>query len=514
MYSKTLSFAVCMLLSAGVYSQDYTDALRFNSNDLMGTARTQAMAGAFGAVGADLTSMAVNPAGMAVYRATEVGLTLGVSAIKDDSQYWQTKSSDDRVRVPFSQIGAAFSFGRMRENGGGLVASNLFVGYNRVADFSSMQRYNDPYAYNSLLDYFSTDEQRFASMTGDLAGNAGLLFDTDDNSYSYNVWEAFKDGHLDAGFRMDENELGLISISKSVKTEGSKGDIAFGYAANIANKLYVGGSLNIQTLSYTNTTTHYEYFDGVTVAADDPTSFTYQSYLDQDGTGICFNIGAILRPVNFLRVGFALHSPSFFSVSERYWAKIYNPAKDKTFSTSDFEYEYKYRVPSRFIASIAGIIGRGGMISVDYERINHSRSKFTEKGSDDPTSYNTFGSLNNLMKDDIFCASNTLRIGGELSVLNPVYLRAGYRFTTSPLKEAYYFNKPKDYSISGGIGFRKNNFFVDLAYVCSVKKTDQWVLPDTSEGYLYGPGGIAEVNTPALLTQKTHSGVISVGFRF
>ena len=214
MYSKTLSFAVCMLLSAGVYSQDYTDALRFNSNDLMGTARTQAMAGAFGAVGADLTSMAVNPAGMAVYRATEVGLTLGVSAIKDDSQYWQTKSSDDRVRVPFSQIGAAFSFGRMRENGGGLVASNLFVGYNRVADFSSMQRYNDPYAYNSLLDYFSTDEQRFASMTGDLAGNAGLLFDTDDNSYSYNVWEAFKDGHLDAGFRMDENELGLISISK------------------------------------------------------------------------------------------------------------------------------------------------------------------------------------------------------------------------------------------------------------------------------------------------------------
>lgn len=154
------------------------------------------------------------------------------------------------------------------------------------------------------------------------------------------------------------------------------------------------------------------------------------------------------------------------------------------------------------------------MISVDYERTNHSRSKFTEKGSDDPTSYNTFGSLNNLMKDDIFCASNTLRIGGELSVLNPVYLRAGYRFTTSPLKEAYYFNKPKDYSISGGIGFRKNNFFVDLAYVCSVKKTDQWVLPDTSEGYLYGPGGIAEVNTPALLTQKTHSGVISVGFRF
>lgn len=280
--------------------------------------------------------MAVNPAGMAVYRATEVGLTLGVSAIKDDSQYWQTKSSDDRVRVPFSQIGAAFSFGRMRENGGGLVASNLFVGYNRVADFSSMQRYNDPYAYNSLLDYFSTDEQRFASMTGDLAGNAGLLFDTDDNSYSYNVWEAFKDGHLDAGFRMDENELGLISISKSVKTEGSKGDIAFSYAANIANKLYVGGSLNIQTLSYTNTTTHYEYFDGVTVAADDPTSFTYQSYLDQDGTGICFNIGAILRPVNFLRVGFALHSPSFFSVSERYWAKIYNPAKDKTFSTKGF----------------------------------------------------------------------------------------------------------------------------------------------------------------------------------
>ena len=147
------------------HAQDYTDALRFNRNDLMGTARSQAMAGAYGAVGADLSSMSINPAGMAVYRATEIGLSLGVNVIKDESEFYQSNGSDDRVRVPFDQIGAAFSIGRMREEGGGLYSSNMFIGYNRLADFSSRQVYYDPFSYNSLLDYFCFDEQKLALMT-------------------------------------------------------------------------------------------------------------------------------------------------------------------------------------------------------------------------------------------------------------------------------------------------------------------------------------------------------------
>ena len=512
MNKRLFLMSVAAASSVFAVAQDYTDALRFNRNDVTGTARTQAMAGAFGAVGADLTSMAINPAGMAVYRATELGLSLGVNVIKDESEYYKTKASDDRVRVPFNQIGVSFSIGRMRENGGGLINSSLFVGYNRLADFSSRQAYSDPYSYNSLLDYFCLNEQKTASMTGDLAYNAYLTNDTTNSSvssFTYNIWEQFVGDGVNPNFRQDEQGLGLINLRKKVKEDGSKGDISIGYAANISNKVYVGGSINIQTLNYENTTTHTENFEGYLVNSSDPASFAYQTYLDQDGTGVCFNLGAIYRPVNFIRVGFALHSPTFFSINERYSAQIYNPARNlvKEFQG---ETEYRFRTPSRFIASVAGVIGKGGMISVDFERTNNTRSKFREKDEDDDDflSSDPFESVNSQMKNNILKASNTLRIGGELSILNPFYIRAGYKFSTPGVKRDYYVNKPKDYAYSGGIGFRLNNFFADLAYVCAVKKADHWVLPDSAEGYTY------ETNTPAYLTHKVHSGVITIGVRF
>lgn len=498
--------ALAMSFPSLLLAQDYTDAMRFNRNDLNGTARSQSMAGAFGAVGADLTSMAINPAGMGVYRATELGLSLGVSVIKDESEYFKTKASDDRVRVPFDQIGASFTIGRIREEGGGLISSNLFVGYNRLADYSNKQEYADPYAFNSLLDYFCFDSQKTALLTGDIAYKAYLTNDTT-GGFCYNVWEQYADGDVNLMFRQDENNLGLVNMRKSVKEDGSKGDISMGYAGNISNKFYFGGSVNIRTISYENRTTHRESFEGYTVDPASPTNFSYRSRLEQDGTGVCFNLGVIVRPVNFLRVGFALHSPTFYSVNERYSASIFNPARNLVVDANG-EYEYRYRSPSRFIASAAGVFGKAGLISVDFERTNNARSKFKQKDSDDDLKYDDpFENTNRLIKNEILCATNTLRIGGELSLLSPIYLRAGYRFSTPGVKKGYYVNKPKSYACSGGVGFRFGNFFADLTYVCSVSKSDSWVLPDSETSYFY------EDNKPAFLTQKTHSGVITVGFR-
>lgn len=497
---------VVFSISAIAEAQDYTDAMRFNRNDVRGTARTQAMAGAFGAVGADLTSMAINPAGMGVYRATELGLSLGVTVIKDESSYFKTKASDDRVRVPFDQIGANFSIGRIREEGGGLVCSNIFIGYNRLADYSSQQEYSDPYARNSLLDYFCFDSQKTALLTGDIAYKAYLTNDTTGN-FTYNVWEQYAGGGVNPNFRVDEDGIGLIEMRKSVKEDGSKGDIAMGYAGNIANKFYFGGSLNIRTISYENTTTHRESFRGYTVDPNSPTNFSYRSRLEQDGTGVCFNLGVIFRPVNSFRLGFALHSPTFYSISEHYSASIYNPARNEQVDASG-EYEYKYRSPSRFIVSAAGIFGKVGLLSVDFERTNNARSKFKQKDNDEDLKYaDPFEETNRLMKDEILCATNTLRIGGELSLLSPVYIRAGYKFSTPGVENTYYVKKPKNYAYSGGVGFRFGNFFADLTYVCAVSKADHWVLPDSNQSYFY------EVNMPAYLTHKMHSGVVTVGFR-
>lgn len=36
-----ISSALCLMAASSAFAQDYTDALRFNSNDLLGTARSQ-----------------------------------------------------------------------------------------------------------------------------------------------------------------------------------------------------------------------------------------------------------------------------------------------------------------------------------------------------------------------------------------------------------------------------------------------------------------------------------------
>lgn len=513
--SHLATLTACVASFSTVWAQDYTDALRFNSNDVLGTARSQAMAGAFGAVGADLTSMSINPAGMAVYRATELGFTLGVNVVKDESEFFQKKSETDRVKVTLNQLGAGFNFGRMREEGGGAVAHNIFIGYNRLADFNNKQSYEDAFSKNSLLDYFCMDEQKLGSLTGGLAYDAYLTNDTTirgtADKFTYNVWEEFVGDGVNPFFREDEAGNGLVHIRKRITEDGSKGDIPIGYAVNISHKFYIGGSINIRTISYERNTIHSETFDGYTVNAGDPTEFSYINHLDQDAAGVGFNLGVIYRPISALRVGFALHSPTFYSVSEKFWASVTNPAlRWPTVNSDEYEYEYKYRSPSRFIASVAAVFERIGMVSFDFERTNNQNSKFSVDNDDDYdyVTSNVYDDMNSMMKDEVFEASNTMRVGAELSLLKPLYVRAGYRLTSSSVKKPFYVNKAENYAYSGGLGFRRNNFFIDLTYVCAVKKNDHWVLPDSAEPYTY------ETNSPAWLTQTAHSGVLTMGFRF
>ncbi len=516
---KYLYICCALAVPASLSAQGLADALRFNRNDVVGTARSQAMGSAFGALGADLTATVINPAGLGVYRATELGLTLGVNVINNESNYFGNKLKEDRVRVPFSQMGVAFCNGLMRDETQGLVSSTFYVGYNRLANYASREQYADPMAYNSLLDYFCTAEQSNAATTGTLAYNAYLINDADDmKGVSYNVWENYLgSGVVDDTYRYDSaDKSGLVSINKKIKTGGSKGDISFAYAANISQKVFIGGSLDIITYSYEETSLHQEFFDRFTTDANAPTNFSYRSYLDQDGAAINFKLGVIVRPINQLRIGFALHSPQFFNITENYHAEINNPngnlygLTSNTLKTDDFEYEYRFRSPSRFIASIAGVVGKVGIISVDYERSNDSRSKFSAKSDDilDSSDQLAIDNLNTQLQDNILKATNTIRVGVEVSALQPLYLRAGLRYKTSPVNSDYYYTKPQDYAISGGVGFRHNNFFADLTYVGATRKADHWVLPDSAEPYIY------ETNVPASLTTHTHSGLLTVGFRF
>ena len=505
---KTIYIASALAIaSIGTAAQTYEDALRFNSNEVMGTARSQAMASAFGSLGADLTAMTQNPAGMGVYRATELAITLGVNTNKTETNLNGNKSTDDRISVPFSQVGANFSIGLQREATQGLVGSNFFLGYNRLADFHNNTLYRVKDSKNSLLDLFCMNGQVDAEATGLLAYNAYLTNDT--NGIRYNVWEKYDpETTIDSTFRTDYmTGLGMIDIDRRLEQEGSKGEFTLGYAANISNKVFIGGSMGIQMVHYNENLLHSEEFFGYTEYIDDPTKFAYKWNLDQDATGVNFKLGVIVKPVNALRIGLAIHSPTFFNVEEVYTAQINNPSLGRTYKT-ELENEYKYRTAGRFIASISGVIGKSGLISIDYERTDNKKGKFST--DDDFADIKDEQFMTDITEDikEVVKATNTIRVGAEVSALQPLYLRAGFRFSTENVSKEYYWNKPKEMAFTGGIGFRSSNFFADIAYVSTQTEGDSFVLPNSEYDYPY------DNNIPAKTTKKGHRGVITIGFRF
>lgn len=508
---KHILFSIALSsLASLATAQIYTDAILFNQNTYEGTARSLAMGSAFGSLGADLSSAVINPAGLARYRSSDASLSLGINFNTAESSYYNFTPENDKVSVPFNNIGAAFHSRPMAENQNKLQGFTFSISYNRLADYNQSTIYKDMYGYNSMLDFFCMDENINNPYSGGLAYDAKYIYDAyieDDieKMMIHNVWEApYGEGQFDKMAREDADGVGLVDHEQSVKQRGSKGELLFGTAWNICNTLYIGGSFGIQTLNYNEKKNHYEQYYGIPLNGI-TTDFTYRTEIDQDGSGVNFKIGAIYQPIPYISIGFALHSPTFFSIEEYYSTSI-TDAETGYFENKQIgEYEYNYRSPGRFVASASGLIGKFGIISFDYERCNYSKSKFKEK------EHEVEGTLyfytNNDIKNNLK-AVNIMRVGLEAKLNEQFSLRAGYKFSTSPLEENYVYTQDMKHSaFSGGIGYKFSNIYIDFAYINSQKEGENWVLPN-SGNYIY------ELNEPATYKSRSNNFILTAGFRF
>ena len=91
-------------------AQEITDALRYSQDNLNGTSRFSAMSGAFGALGGDLSSLNVNPAGSAVFSNNQMAVTISNNGIKNNSNYFGTKTTEKDNSFDLNQAGGVFVF--------------------------------------------------------------------------------------------------------------------------------------------------------------------------------------------------------------------------------------------------------------------------------------------------------------------------------------------------------------------------------------------------------------------
>lgn len=516
---------VSLLLLATIFSfgaakaQGEMDAYKFSKNDLTGTARSVSMGGAFGALGGDISGVAINPAGIGVYKNSEIVTTLNFQNTNTQTNLNAGKIDDSKFKFNFNNLAFVSIFPLNSD-----VAPSLNVGfsYNRLKNFDRKYSMRGVNQTGSIADYMA---QRATNAN---VSNPNDLWFGDKN------YNPFYDSNYDwmAIFGYSSRLITPVSGSRNAYERNS----ALRNAA-IDNDLYVYERGGIDTYDFNIGTTFSDIISwGMTLSLTDINykmssrysedffqanksgGFDFFNELKTEGTGIQVSTGIIVKPINELRLGVAYHSPTWYKMTDTYEAYMdYNftqlmPKVDdnrgEVFTDLNY-FDYDFRTPDKWTFSMAGVIGQTAIISADYELTNYQNMKLFRDGGgnlkDDPNPY---------IKRN-FRMSSTLRVGAEVRVTPQFSLRAGYSWVQSPLVKEFKDNKREvmtvgttsDYVLDGdtnyftyGLGYRfTKSFYTDIAFLMKNQKSD-----------LYSYYGAQK----ATLKTDTFQGMMTVGYRF
>ncbi len=566
---KSILFAgLTAALPAALSAQTALDAYSISQSDLRGTARFMSMGGAFTALGGDISTLNQNPAGIGVYRSSELTATLSIdphsakleapgvstshsftSAACNNFGYIGTINLGVNSIMPFFNWGASYSrvasFDRRYRgslgNIGGSYSNFLADQANRDSYYPSdltpssyYNPYQDPYYGNS-----------YATWPAILGFNSYLFNPVSSNSDCQQYTGLF--AYDNAG-----NPLSSGVADVQVEEKGSVDEYSINFGGNFANTVYWGIGFGITDLDYTNTTYYSESLDNANVPSAEGQSytgggeadFTLANYKHIWGSGFNFKAGVIVKPINELRFGIAIHTPTYYNLSYEGSARIgylYNSSTypaGKNYSGTQVtdegfldDFDWKCRTPWRLMAGVAGVIGGRAIISADYEyRADNDIMVQDYDGNEWPD-----------ITSDIktyYKAVNVLRLGAEYRVTPQFSVRAGYSYESSPVKSdvmrgynetnqgieatymytsgpddtetlpSYTLDKATQY-LTLGLGYKYKNFYADAAYVHRHRssKFSSFSNYNDLEGYF-------NEAPSAKVSDNTNSIILTIGFRF
>ena len=307
-----------------------------------------------------------------------------------------------------------------------------------------------------------------------------------------------------------------LQQQKTIETTGGMYEIALGYAVNKNDKWLFGGSLGIPIVNYNNTTTFRES-DTSGITNNKFNNFEYIDQYSTRGAGINLKMGLIYKPKDYIRLGLAMHTPTYmFSLTDQRTTDLntdtedYNgksSASSTLFTNQPGESKYSMLTPWKFLVSgsyvfreVENVKNQKGFITADIEYVTHKSSSFysaNEVPTSDEKQY--YNSLNNVIRNE-YKGNFNFRVGGELK-FNVLMARLGFAYYTNPYKDAAL--KANRKLFSGGLGYRHKGFFIDLTYIYSINKDVDFAyrLEDKS-------------NTFASLDTRRGNIVASVGFKF
>jgi hypothetical protein len=466
------------------------------------------MAGAFTALGGDLSTLSQNPAGLGVYRSSEFTFTPILYNGKSMSYFKNNNSEDEGFNFNISQLGVVSSLSFSNRESG-LVALNFGYSMNITNNYDQSSTIKGIGNNSSMADYWAdiasngypegggyySDELADNVPDTYLAWNTYLI-DTVSNLYT-TYGSAF------SNYGGEASVYGQ-TIKRLISNKGYSRENDFSIGANISNKLYLGATLGFANFEYSSTFQHSETVPAELGLSSLLSSFNYTLTYSNSASGFNFKLGAIYKPVESLRLAFAYHTPTIYRVEEyvsdnmsTYFTGVTARRSSTSYSVSNTAsvYEYRLKTPSRTMFGLAYQIANLGMVSVDYELVDYGGAKFSETGDGyDYTNHNSD------IRNYLGTASN-IRVGAELRV-SSLYFRGGYANYGSPWEEGDYNSDNSKNLISAGLGFRSGSFMVDFSY-----------------SYLVAPQTYILYNAPtetaiADIDNTTNSFAITLGYKF
>lgn len=545
MKTRIITLGVIAMTVSAAMAQTQYDAARYVGSELNGTARFVGMGGAMSALGADISVIGTNPAGIGLFRSHDVSVSFGFNKNQTESNLEGVMMKDDRTRASFDQAG--FVYSTKIGNKTDLRYLNFAFNYHKAANFNrqfssggnlngasltwQMQDmmlgtglYNTQESYNDLLDAgnpYTSSYYYGTPFLGSMGVRTGLVDDVTDAQGFYMMGWNGQNGQY---YSREEGGINVYDLNVSF---------------NIRDRFYFGVTLGIYDLSYSRYSSYAENI--LDDNGNDNGGYTLDNWYNADGAGFDLKLGAIFRPFEYspFRIGVAVHTPVWYSVTDRYTAVLNTDvlAMPQSYTENlsdylnpDYVWDYRMNSPWKVNLSLGSTFSDVLAVGAEYEYAAYGSMKFHDLDGYDLSASNE--AVDKYLKD-----THTFRVGMEARFSPAFSFRAGYNYVTSPIKDnsaryvpnletnlgdQIYFDETRtdpEYhnlkarnTVTLGLGYRGPLFYCDVAYKYDFYKSDFYMFDD----YVFSDdgGSIVSRNPAAKVDHNRHQLLFTLGLNF
>jgi len=472
-YSCSVIFITLLALES--YAQNEVDVLRYSLSDPIGSVRTIGMGGAYGALGADLASLGINPAGIGMYRRGDIGGSVGIQSGKTSANLGLFYSSS-----------ASSSASRIGTFGVSMTVPSVNPDWPFVTIAVAHQKRS---VWNNVMKIDGADLN--SSLLGVFQGNAeGTHNDNlnDGSAYAYTAslaWYAYlldPNGSSNTSYITPFDTDTSIVFSRSIEHGGDMSENQISIGGTYQDWLSLGGTLASTDITFTEKSAHTETPQEQGTDLD---SWSYSEDLYIEGTGINIRLGAIAKISNWLRVGIAWQSPTRLELIDSYSTSISSDWKDGTVYNENSPvggYEYLIITPSRTTLSSSFLMGKLAVISADLEIVDYSKGTLKANSDSWLSDGYDFASENEIV-EELYTQSYKTRVGLEMRVAEDWRVRFGGSFETSPYSSIEILtSNPTRLSASFGGEYRSGDYYMGFAWKKSWTESDLFLInPDDQD---------------------------------